>query len=222
MQIRKTCLAMLCASLLWAASAFADDSAKALAEKVDRRYNSLHAMKAEFTQSFNGAGVSRSESGTLSLKRPGKMRWDYRTPREKLFVSDGKTAYFYVPGDKQARRAPVKNIDDMRTPLRFLLGKARLQKEFDDLSIVNGAKLRNLANVVIGGTPKHMADRVNRVLFEVTKEGQIQYISIEEVDGSITEFAFTNIQENIELADSTFKFTAPAGIELVEATELSD
>lgn len=211
------------AALLLSSYAFAaDDAAKALAEKVDQRYNNLRAMKADFTQTFNGMGVSKTETGTLSLKRPGKMRWDYRTPREKLFVSDGKTAYFYVPGDKQARRAPVKNIDDLRTPLRFLLGKARLQKEFDDLAIVNGAKLRNSANFVIGGTPKHMADRISRVLFEITKDGQIQFISIEEIDGSLTEFSFSNIQENLELADSNFKFNPPPGIELVESKELSD
>jgi outer membrane lipoprotein carrier protein len=222
MHSRKTWFGLAATLLLCVVSASADDSAKALAEKVDQRYNNLRAMKADFTQTFNGAGISRSESGTLSLKRPGKMRWDYRAPREKLFVSDGKTAYFYVPGDRQARKAPVKNVDDLRTPLRFLLGKAQLRKEFDDLAIVNGAKLRNAANVVIGGTPKHMADRVSRVLFEITKDGQIQFISIEEVDGSVTEFAFTNIQENLELADSTFKFTPPAGIELVESKELSD
>lgn len=212
----------LAALLLAACPAFADEAAKELAGKVDKRYNALKAMKAEFVQTFNGSGVSRSESGTLSLKRPGKMRWDYRSPREKLFVSDGKTAIFYVPGDKQARKAPVKKIDDLRTPLRFLLGKARIVKEFDDIAIVNGAKLRSAGNVVIGGTPKHMADRISKVLFEVTKEGQIQYISIEEVDGSVTEFAFSNIQENLSMADSQFKFTPPAGIELVESQQLSD
>ena len=212
----------LAALLLAACPAFADGAAKELAGKVDKRYNALKAMKADFVQTFNGSGVSRSESGTLSLKRPGKMRWDYRSPREKLFVSDGKTAIFYVPGDKQARKAPVKKIDDLRTPLRFLLGKARIVKEFDDIDIVNGAKLHSAGNVVIGGTPKHMADRISKILFEVTKEGQIQYISIEEVDGSVTEFAFSNIQENLSMADSQFKFTPPAGIELVESQQLSD
>lgn len=221
MQTKKVGLG-LAAVLLFACPVVGQETAKQLAAKVDKRYNALRAMKADFTQSFNGAGVSRLETGTLSLKRPGKMRWDYLTPREKLFVSDGKTAYFYVPGDKQARKAPVKKIDDLRTPLRFLLGKARIEKEFDDIAIINGAKVHSSGNVVIGGTPKHMADRVNKVLFEITKDGQIQHISIEEVDGSVTEFAFTNIQENLTLADSFFRFNPPAGIELVESQELSD
>src|SRR6266545_4711636 len=66
-----------------------------LAERVDHHYNDLHTMQAEFTESYRGAGVVRTESGTLWLKRPGRMRWEYREPRQKLFLTDGKTAWFY-------------------------------------------------------------------------------------------------------------------------------
>src|SRR6185312_9446511 len=75
----------------------ADDPVKKLASAVDSRYNSLQTFTAEFVETYSGTGTTRTESGTLSLKRPGKMRWDYREPSQKLFLSDGKTAYFYVP-----------------------------------------------------------------------------------------------------------------------------
>src|SRR6266478_4426671 len=85
----------------------------ALARAVDEHYNRLRTLQAEFTEVYRGSGIERTESGTLwlakgGLKKPGKMRWEYRSPREKLFVSDGKDAWFYVPADRQARRTPVK------------------------------------------------------------------------------------------------------------------
>src|SRR3954467_14974433 len=67
-----------------------------ISDDLDRHYNDLRSLRAQFTETYRGAGITRSESGTLWLRRPGKMRWEYTAPREKLFVSDGKTAYFYV------------------------------------------------------------------------------------------------------------------------------
>ncbi len=64
----------------------------------------------------------------LWLKRPGKMLWDYREPQPKVFVTDGKWAWFYVPGERQARKAAVKKLDDLRSPLRYLLGKTKLER----------------------------------------------------------------------------------------------
>ncbi len=104
-----------------------------LAQAVDEHYNHLRTLQAEFTETYKGAGMDRSESGTLWLKKPGKMRWEYRSPRDKLFLSDGKDAWFYVPGDKQVRKTSVKKLEDLRSPLAFLLGKTRLEKELQGL-----------------------------------------------------------------------------------------
>src|SRR5947209_13015251 len=88
---------------------------KALAAAVDTHYNHLRSLQAEFTELYRGAGVERSESGTLWLKKPDKMRWEYRSPTEKLFVSNGKLAWFYVPADKQARKTDAKKLEDARS-----------------------------------------------------------------------------------------------------------
>ena len=106
----------------------------AIAQAVDNHYNHLRTLQAEFSESYRGAGIERSESGSLWLKKPGKMRWEYRSPKEKLFLSDGKEAWFYIPGDRQVRRTSVKKLDDLRSPLALLLGKTRLEKELDGLS----------------------------------------------------------------------------------------
>lgn len=196
----------------------AENEVAAIAKTVDRRYNNLKTLKADFVEIYRGGGIARQESGTMLLKRPGKMRWDYQQPREKIFLSDGKTAYFYVPGDKQARKAPIKKLDDLRSPLRFLLGRTSLGKEFDDLRIQPGAGAPG--NIVLRGTPKHLADRVADIQLEVTPGGEIVRIVAEEIDGTVTEFRFSNLAENLALADNLFKFNAPPGVEVVQAAEL--
>jgi len=166
--------------------------------------------------------MSRSEAGTLYLKKPGKMRWDYEQPRKKLFLSDGKTAWFYVPGEQQARKAPVSKLDDIRSPLRFLLGKTKLRKEFNEIGIAPNIRPQNPGDIVLRGSPKGMEDRISLVILEVTPEGRIDRIEIEEVDGAVTDFRFTGTVENGPVADNLFHFSPPAGVEVVEGTDLGN
>ncbi len=188
-----------------------------LAGKVDHYYNSLQALQADFVENYSGEGITRTESGTLWIKRPGRMRWDYRQPRQKLFLTDGKTAWFYVPGERQARRAPVKSLDDLRSPLAYLLGKTKLEKEFSGLSLAPDVRPQTPGDVVLRGVPKHgMAERVAQVLFEVSSDGRIDRIVAEELDGSTTEFRFSNQKENVQIADAHFRFSPPPGVESVE------
>ena len=193
-----------------------------LTNKVDKHYNSLQSMRSHFVEEYHGAGMSRTESGTLYLKKPGKMRWDYNQPRKKLFLSDGKTAWFYVPGEQQVRKAPVNKLDDIRSPLRFLLGKTKLRKEFDQLGIAPNIKPVTPGDIVLRGSPKGMEDRISLVILEVTLEGRIDRIEIEEVDGAVTDFRFTDTQENVAVADSLFHFSPPSGVEVVEGPDLGN
>ncbi len=192
-----------------------------LAAAVDRRYNNLTTLQADFTESYQSAGSSRTETGTLWLKRPGKMRWEYRTPREKLFITNGGTAWFYVSGEQQARKTSVKKLDDLRSPLRYLLGRTRLEKEFDGLSLAPDVKPLEAGDIVLRGVPKGAQDRVSQVLLEIATDHQINRIVIEEADGSTTEFRFQNQKENVQLTDQRFRFAAPPGVETIEVTQAS-
>ena len=213
----RCCLILLVLSLPLPLSAQTDVAA--LVRAVDARYNRLQSLTAEFTEIYRGQGMARTESGTMWLKRPGKMRWEYRQPREKLFVTDGKTAYFYLPDDRQVRRAPVKKLDDLRSPLRYLLGKSQLLKEFPDLALTQGLAPLEPANTVLRGAPEHMAGRVEQVWLEITPDSRIVRIVIEEVDGSTTEFRFRYLAENQLRDDERFRFTPPAGVEVIETEE---
>ena len=192
-----------------------------IAAKVDQRYNRLQTLQADFTETYRGAGVSRSESGVLWLKRPGKMLWDYQQPRAKLFVTDGKSAWFYVPGEQQARKAPVKKLDDLRSPLRYLLGKTKLAKELAGLSLAADVSPERAGDIVLRGVPRGMEDRISSVLLEVTPEAEIVRMVVNEVAGSSTAYGFDNQRENQPIADQRFHFSPPPGVEVIEAEDLN-
>ncbi len=195
------------------------ESIARIASRVDAHYNHLNSLHSSFEEIYQGAGISRTETGELFLAKPGRMRWNYEQPRPKLFLTDGKTAYFYVPGDAQARKMPVKKLADLRSPIRLLLGHTALQKEFRGLTL-SSEKPLGPSGAVLQGIPKGMEDRISRVLLEVTPQGQITRIFIEEVDGSTTDFRFSQITENVSLPPNLFKFIAPAGVQTIETTEI--
>lgn len=197
------------------------EDVKAVATRVDAKYSRLQTLTADFTEIYSGAGVTRQESGSLTLKRSGKMRWDFAAPKVKLFVSDGKTAYFYVPEERQVRKASVKKLDDFHSPLRYLLGRSKLTNEFKELRVESGQDPWKPGNLVMSGVPKRLADRVERVLFEISPASVIERIVIQEVDGSSTEFRFTNLVQDRPVADERFRFQAPVGVETIESAELT-
>ena len=186
------------------------------AHAVDEHYNHLRSLQTDFTEIYRGAGAERSESGTLWLKKPRKMRWEYRSPREKLFVSDGKAVWFYLPAERQLRKTDFKKLDDLRSPIAFLLGKTKLENELQGLSkVVDQAPLGS-ANTLLRGVPKAMADRVSEVLLEITPSSQLARIVFTEVDGATTEFRFASPKEDLEVSDRLFQFSPPSGVETVE------
>lgn len=208
--------------LAWAAGAAAQSrtaDVKAVAAAVDAHYNHLKTLEAEFTELYRGSGMERQESGTLWLKKPGKMRWEYRSPKEKVFVSDGRSAWFYVPGDRQVRKGSAKKLEDLRSPLAFLLGKTKLEKELRGLSLAPDVRPLEAGDVVMRGVPVGMEDRISQIVVEVTPAHRIARIEIEEVDGAETEYRFGAQKEDGAVADGKFAFTPPVGVEVVEGLE---
>jgi outer membrane lipoprotein carrier protein len=158
-------------------------------------------------------GLKRSESGTLTMVKPGRMKWDYSSPAGKLFLLDGKYAWFYTRGDPQVQRIPAKQLDDLRSPLRFLLGHTELEKELNNLKLTSGANGR----FTLTGQPKGQEKRVARLTLTVTADGAITGIEMEESDGALTRFTFTGEQSNAPVPAETFRFTPPAGVPVVDS-----
>jgi outer membrane lipoprotein carrier protein len=183
----------------------------ALLRRVDDHYNHLVSLRTAYIEHYAGMGMDRTETGTLLLKKPGRMRWSYAEPVGKVFVLDGKFGWFYTPGDAQAQRIPAKQLDDLRSPLRFLLGHTQLQKELDGLTVTPAG-----SGFAITGVPKGMAERLKLLTLVVTSTGAIDRMKLEEVDGAVTEFTFAQMQEDVPVSDVDFQFTPPAGVTVVQ------
>lgn len=184
-----------------------------IAARVDRHYDQLHSLTAGFTESYAGLGVERTESGELLLSKPGKMRWVYSSPAGKVFLLDGKFAWFYTPGDSQVQRIPAKELDDLRSPLRFMLGHTNLEKELSGLTLASGSN----GEFVLSGVPKGQENRVSKISLTVTQAGVITGIEVEETDGATTKFIFSNEQPDAVVAPRTFQFTPPPGVPVIDS-----
>jgi outer membrane lipoprotein carrier protein len=185
----------------------------AILHTVDAHYNHLNSLRTRYTEHYTGLGLDRTESGILTLRKPGRMRWAYDTPAGKLFLLDGKFAWFYTPGDAQAQRISAKQMDDLRTPLRFLLGHTELAKELDHIDVTPDGE-----NFRIAGIPKGMQQRVRDLVLIVTPTGAIRGMKIDETDGAVTDFTFSSPEENIPTKDADFSFVPPPGVTVVNAT----
>jgi outer membrane lipoprotein carrier protein len=144
------------------------------------------------------------------------MRWEYRSPEEKLFISDGHNGWLYLPMEKQVRKSSMKSLDDLRSPLAFLLGKTKLEKELSGLSFAPDMQTWHSDDMILRGVPTGLSDRISQVLLEITPQHQIARILIHSVDDSTTEYRFSNQKENVDVPDSQFRFTPAPGTEVID------
>ena len=190
-------------------------TAATLAKTVDAHYNHLHSLETRYTERYQGMGIDRSESGTLTLLKPGRMRWEYDSPKGKVFLLDGTDAISYTPGDAEATRFPEKKLDDLRSPLRFLLGHTQLEKELQGLSVTL-VNLNGQTSYTLWGTPTGMSQRVRALGVTVDAEGIIYGLRIEETDGAITTFTFSGMHENVPASETEFRLAPPPGVTVID------
>ena len=194
-------------------SAFAAETPlDSLLKNVEVRYNKAKTLQVLFHEDYTPLGrPRRSESGLLQLRKPGKMRWDYDQPKGKLFISDGKFLWLYTPADNRAEKLKLKESDDMRAPLAFLLGKLDFQKEFRNLQArPEGAGQRITAEPKTDNLP------YSAVEFVVDSQSRIHMVKVTGFDRSILEFRFDDEKIDPPLDSKLFQFQIPKGAELVE------
>jgi outer membrane lipoprotein carrier protein len=204
------------AGFLAAALAFAGDSnLEALLKSVESRYNHAKTLQVSFKEDYTAPGrPSRSDAGVLLLRKPGKMRWDYSQPKGKLFVSDGKYLWLYLPEENRVEKTKLKETEDLRAPLAFLLGKLSFDKEFRNIQGKReGPDLRVIAE------PKTENLPYERVEFVVTPDNIIREVKVTGFDHSVIDFTFTQERLNPALEARLFEFQMPKGAELVEETQ---
>ncbi|MBK5293421.1 MAG: outer membrane lipoprotein carrier protein LolA [Acidobacteriia bacterium] len=204
----KLLLALLC--LITMAEAQADLGR--LLRGIENRYNSPRTMQMLFEQSLTGTGrIARVESGVLYLRKPGRMRWEYHSPEGKLFLSDGKNVYFYSPATRRAERSKLKQSDDMRAPIAFLMGKLDFQRDFREYRTwPDGADTHLVA------TPRSDKAPYTSVEFVVQPSYQISVLKVIGHDRSVMQFKLSHELINPPIEDKLFQFSLPAGAEMVD------
>jgi outer membrane lipoprotein carrier protein len=198
-----------------------DKDLDAALEGLQKKYSQVRDLKMEFIQSYKSPRrAAKTETGTLVLKRPGMMRWEYKTPIEKLFVSNGKTVFFYLPQEKQVQKTKVKESRDQRIPFLFLLGKGNLKRDFSKVEWAADEKPFFQGNRIILAYPKKGIDEFSRILMEFSPQTfQLQRVTVFDLDGTMSEFVFTNIQQDLGTAAGIFDFRTPPGTEVIESNE---
>ena len=185
---------------------------------LQKRYSRIRDIHMNFVQSYAAPGrPPKAESGRVYLRRPGLMRWEYQEPRQKLFISNGKTIHFYLPEERQVQKSRVKNTRDSRIPFQFLLGRRNLKKDFSKI-VWATEKPFFTGNDVIIAYPKKNIDEFTEILMEYDpRDMQLQRLAIIEQGGARSEFVFTDIQENSGLSIHLFEFQVPPHVEVVGA-----
>jgi outer membrane lipoprotein carrier protein len=214
------------------------DSAKTIANLLERHYRNVRTLRAIFLERYSdGPSDAHIESGTVFFRHPGQMRWEYDSPEQKLFLDDGKTIWFYVPYDHTVTKASVKESSDWRTPLALLTGKVELSRLCSRIDLID-QKGVPATHVVLRCLPKGEkktppapeADSAQaeaglpgevdftEVLLEVDKSsGELARIEVRQPGGIELEYRFGNWQEDLPLSDAMFHFQVPVGVAIVDA-----
>jgi len=195
----------------------AADAATDLAQAIQKKYDTIRDFSADFVHAYEG-GVLRkqvTERGRLFVKKPGKMRWEYTSPEEKLFVSDGMKMYSYLPQDKQVIVSNIPHEDEASTPTLFLAGKGNLSRDFTP-SIVDLPKGMPAGSRTLKLTPKSRQRDYDWLVLVVDPATLgLRGLVTADAQGGISTFSFANLKENSGLADKEFTFKIPRGVDVV-------
>jgi outer membrane lipoprotein carrier protein len=190
----------------------AADTARALQQK----YDTVKDFTADFTHTYEGGVLKRrsTERGTVQIKKPGRMRWEYTAPEKKTFVSDGRTIYSYIPADKQVIVGDVPSDDEATTAVLFLAGKGNLTRDFA-VSYADGGSDRTWA---LRLDPKRKQRDYDWLIVIVDRASmQIRGLTAADQQGGRSTFQFANYRENTGIADSAFNFRIPKGTDVIKA-----
>ncbi len=186
-------------------------SAQEIADRLQAKYDTIRDFSADFVQRYQGGplGRKREESGTLLVKKPGKMRWNYKKPEEKLFISNGVRFYQYIPADRQVVVADAP--DEGEPAMTFLSGRGRLTRDFN----VSFAEAQAPDRWTLRLEPKTPQREFDWLEIAATRDGlELKTLVVAEKQGSRSTFAFSNFKENPGLADKDFEFAIPKGVEV--------
>lgn len=211
-------LAALLFGLACAAPAPAAAPTSALAEALQRKYASVRDFSASFVHTYRGGVLNKTlrEEGRVLIRKPGMMRWEYRAPDTKLFVSDGVSVYAYVPADRQVMVSAVPPTSEASTPALFLAGKGDLMKDFvaSDAPVPAGSVAGARALKLVPRVPQAEYDWLLLIVDGTSLA--LRGLVTTDAQGGVSSFTFSDLKENVGLTPGQFTFTVPRGVEVIK------
>jgi outer membrane lipoprotein carrier protein len=202
-------------ALLVAGPPSAEPTAAEVLDKVQRFYDRTTDLTADFIQTYTRVALSKTQEsrGTVIIKKPGMMRWEYTKPTSKLFVADGKQLFVYEPEEEQVLIEPNFNASQLSSSVSFLFGKGKLKDSFvAKLGDPKGAPPNSL---VLELTPKSDASFSKLILIADGTSGEVRESVIHETSGNTNAFKFLNTKTNTNPKPENFTFTPPPGVQVV-------
>jgi outer membrane lipoprotein carrier protein len=187
---------------------------EALAKSLQQRYDGIKDFSATFVHSYRG-GVLRTqtqERGTVSVKKPGRMRWVYTAPEKKEFVADGRKVYSYIPQDRQVIVSDVPPDNQASTPALFLAGKGNIARDFTAAY----AEAASPGTVALKLTPRRAEAEYEYLVVAVDPASlQIRALTTRDRQGGESTLTFSNLKENQGIPDKEFAFRIPRGVDVI-------
>ena len=204
----RACLALLAAILPGFAGADAATDARA-AERLESALRGLAGFRAEFRQTVTDAQGQQVESasGTVSLSRPGRFRWDYRQPAQ-VIVSDGTSVWFHDVDLAQVTIRPAAETL-IGTPAMLLAGEGDIRAEFN---VADGGESEGLAWTRL--SPKTDEGDFRELRVGLAGTALREMILVDRL-GQTTRLEFAKVERNPRFDASTFSFTPPPGVDVV-------
>lgn len=199
-----------------AAAPAARPTAAEVVGQLQKEYERTAAIKAKFAQTLTGPTGKRQASGTVLLKKPGKMRWDYEKPEKKLFVADGTNLWVYEPEDEQAFKQSLSS-SQLPTQVSFLFGRGKLLEDFE-VSYLDGQSLGEPADFVLKLIPKVATAQYRYLVFVVSPTTHlVKETLLFDQQGGTNHIVFSAIETNPKSGtdDSRFAFTPPANTKII-------
>jgi outer membrane lipoprotein carrier protein len=176
-------------------------------------------VKADFQQTYRAPGVDQVESGVFWMKKPGLMRWEYRSPEVKLFIATGRETYLYLPDERQVMVSRFRTSELHSTPLQFLLGAGDIAGSFQ-ASLETDIKPSLRGTILLRLTPRTPEPEYSYLMLELdTTTYDVRRIIIRERTGNTSEFLLTNMVTNLKVEDREFEFKIPKGVEIIHLDE---
>ncbi len=191
----------------------ATSQAAADKDPVAAYFSGLKTFQANFEQTVvdsNGEQVQHSE-GKVWIQKPGRFRWDYRTPYRQLIVADGSRLWTY---DEDLQQATVKPVDDAlsSTPAMLLSGFRPLSEvmTWKPMGSDDGKRWFSLS-------PRQSDSVVEKVRLAFDRD-QLAIIEVNDSFGNQTQILFTGIVRNREIDPGLFELQLPADTDIIGAT----